>query len=277
MIAELRGRNALLTGAAGGLGGAIAERLASEGVNLALTDFEAPEQLAETVRGAGVRAEALAADLTDPAQRDSLLAAAEARLGPIDLLVNSAGVEVIAPLVEMTPAEVDLVLAVNLRAPAALVQQAVPGMIERGGGHVVGIASLAGKFGPGWASTYAATKAALIALNQSLRHEHADDPVSFSCLVPGFIGERGMIRAFEDSGIEIPAGLGTSPLEAIPEAMMKALRTGRGEVIVSKGRPMKPLLTLNALAPRLTERIVRSSGLATVFRGVAEKRGRLGR
>src|SRR3954453_4224977 len=125
---ELRGRNALLTGAAGGLGGYIARALAAEGVNLALSDLPGAdlEPLAEELRARGARVEIVAADLADAEERGYLFARAEEALGQIDILVNNAGVEFASPFTEAAAEQIDRITAVNLAAVMELKRQALP-------------------------------------------------------------------------------------------------------------------------------------------------------
>jgi short-subunit dehydrogenase len=274
---DLRGRTALLTGAAGGLGGHIARGLASEGVSLALSDLpgDGLEARAREIRETGTGAKALPADLLDSEQRDRLVAAAEEAVGPIDILVNNAGIEMTAPVVKYRSDELERILEVNLIAPFALIRSVLPGMLERGRGHVVSIASLAAKTSPAYLAPYGMTKAGVVALTQSLRAEHADDPVGFSAICPGFVRGEGMIEPVEEAGTDIPAAMGTSPPELVPRAVIRSIRRDLPEVVISHRRPIKLLLALYVLAPRFTERLLFRSGASHAFRKATEHRGRL--
>lgn len=276
---ELRGSTALLTGAAGGLGGHIARGLSAEGVKLALSDLSAEplEARAGEVRDSGGRAEAVPADLLDASQRDSLVERAEQVIGPIDLLVNNAGVEATAPLIEFSEEEIDRSLAVNLRAPMALIRAAVPGMLERGRGHVVSVASLAAKFAPAYMAPYAVAKAGLVALTQALRAEHSDEPVGFSVICPGFVAGEGMTEILLRNGTEIPASFGSSPPELVPRAVIRCVERDLPEVVITHRRPTRLVMALQALAPRGAERLLAATGAPYVFRTTTERRGRLPR
>jgi short-subunit dehydrogenase len=157
----IQGRNALLTGAEGGLGPDIARALAGKGVNLALSGL--PDQrdallaLRDEVRALGSRAEVVAADLTVPDELDTLGVRAEDALGPVEILVNNAGVELTAAYAEFTRQELEWIVSVNLLAPLVLTRHVLRGMRERGSGHVVFMASLAGKMGSPYNHPYSAT------------------------------------------------------------------------------------------------------------------------
>ncbi|HEU0251175.1 MAG TPA: SDR family oxidoreductase, partial [Solirubrobacteraceae bacterium] len=191
---ELKGRTALVTGASGGLGTHIAKRLAREGVDVAVSGRREPElqRVAEELRQLGVKAAAIPADLADLDNIDPLVEGVEAELGAVDLLVNNAGVENVAAFTTYTREELTSMVDVNLTAPLLLTHRLAPGMLERGRGHVVFIASVAGKVGPAFSEPYAATKAGLVGLTQSLRSEYLNAPVGFSVICPGFIAGDGM-------------------------------------------------------------------------------------
>jgi short-subunit dehydrogenase len=271
---ELRDRTVLLTGAAGGLGSHIARALAGRGANLALAGLEAEreplEELRDELTGAGVRAEALYADLTDREQLESLYGRAEQALAAPDVLVNNAGIGVTAAFHEFTRRELERIVAVNLTAPMLLTRHVVERMLERGHGHVVQIASVAGKVGTPYNEPYSATKAGLIALNQSLRAEYADAPVGFSAVCPGFVAGAGMS---ERAGGRLPfLARGAGP-EAVGGAVVSAIERDRPEVITG-ARLLRVLLAGSALAPRLGERILRRVGTHEVFERMARARRR---
>ena len=147
---ELRGRTALVTGASGGLGAHLARRLAREGMDVALTARREAElsALAVELGTLGVRAVALPADLSDLSQIDPLLERAEAALGPLDLLLNNAGMELAGAFTALTREELTGMVDLNLTAPLLLTHRVLGGMLARGRGHVVFISSLAGKSRP---------------------------------------------------------------------------------------------------------------------------------
>jgi short-subunit dehydrogenase len=274
---QLRGANALITGAAGGLGGHIARTLSKEGCSLVLTDLpgDALEARGTELSSGGVQVTVFGADLRDPHQLGSLVARAEDASGPIDVLVNNAGLEFTAPFVHFTDEEIDAVMDVNLQAPMSLIRQAVPGMIQRRRGHVVTMASLAGRISPAYMATYGLTKAALIALTQSLRAEHVDDPVGFSAICPGFVGGAGMVEPLVAAGTEFTSAVPLAPPEMVGAAVVRAIRKDLPDVTFVHRRPIRAVLAMYALAPRFTERLLLRGGTSHVFSATARARGRL--
>jgi short-subunit dehydrogenase len=272
---DLRGKNVLLTGAGGGLGGFIAEELALAGANIALSDLDGADTPALARRLAascGARTAVVAADLADPAQVETLVARAEEALGPIDVLVNNAAIEVTSAFTGFTREEFERVIALNLVVPMELTRHALPGMLERGSGHVVFVSSLSGKTGFPYNQPYAATKAGLIALCQSLRLEYAEAAVGFSVICPGFVSELGIgARALGDQ--KLPFMLRAVQPDRVARALVNAIGRDHAEVVVS-GAPARPVLVLGALFPRLAERVLRSIGLSRVAGGIARRRGR---
>ena len=274
---QLRGRTALVTGASGGLGAHLARRLAREGMNVALAARRERElsALAEELEELGVRAAALPADLSDLDQVDLLIERTEVALGPLDLLVNNAGVESVGAFTVCTREELTATMDLNLTAPMLLTHRVLPGMLARRRGHVVFISSLGGKSGPAYDEPYAATKAGLIGLNQSLRAEYSHEPVGFSVVCPGFIVGDGMYQRMLDQGIRASRLVGETTVEKVVEAIVRAIRRDLPEVIES-GAPIRPALALAQLAPRLAERIAPLFGVNELFRRTAVSRGRGG-
>jgi short-subunit dehydrogenase len=274
---QLRGRTALVTGASGGLGAHLARRLAREGMHVALAARREPElsALAAELEALGVRAVALPADLSDLEQVDPLIERAEAALGPLDLLVNNAGVELVGVFTGYTREELTAMVDLNLTAPMLLTHRVVSGMLARGRGHVVFISSLGGKLGPAYDEPYAATKAGLIGLNQSLRDEYRQAPIGFSVVCPGFIAGDGMYQRMVERGIRANRLMGETTVEKVVDAVVRAVRRDLPEVIES-GAPIRPALAFAQLAPGLAERIAPLFGVNELFRRAAVARGRGG-
>jgi short-subunit dehydrogenase len=273
-VEELRGRNALVTGAGGGLGGYIARALATEGVNLALTDLaQAPlDTLTAELRGRVVTVEHSAADLRDPEARQGLVGWAEDSLGPLDILVNNAGVEVGGSFTHLTRDELQAIVEVNLLASMDLTRMVLPGMLERGRGHIVNLASLAGRVPAPYLAAYSATKHGVVGFTHALRTENGEEPVGFSAICPSFVTRVGMWARFEDQ-ISAPGMIGTVTPEAVGEAVVRAIRKNLAEVIVST-RPVRPLVWLNAGAPRLASKLARTRFLKEFSEQYARVRGR---
>jgi short-subunit dehydrogenase len=272
---ELRGRVALVTGASGGLGTHIARSLAREGMNVAVSGRreDALARVSTELSALGVKAVAVPADLADLTQVDPLLEGVEAQLGSIDLLVNNAGVESIGAFTSYTREELTSMVDVNLTAPLLLTHRLTPGMLERGRGHVVFIASVAGKLGPAFNEPYAATKAGLVGLTQSLRAEYIEAPIGFSVVCPGFIAGDGMYARMAEDGHRSNRVMGETTPEKIAAAVVRATRDDCAEIIES-GAPIRPMLALAQLAPGLVERVAPHFGVTELFRRVAISRGR---
>jgi short-subunit dehydrogenase len=273
---NLQGGVALVTGASGGLGTHIARRLAREGMSVAVSGRreDALAQVAAELGALGVKSAAVPADLSDLTQVDPLIEGVESALGPVDVLVNNAGVESVGAFTSYTRDELTSMVDVNLTAPLLLTHRLTPGMLERGRGHVVFISSVAGKIGPAFNEPYAATKAGLVALTQSLRAEYLEAPVGFSVVCPGFIAGDGMYARMVQEGHSSNRIMGETTTEKITQAVVRAIRDDRAEIVES-GAPIRPMLALAQLAPGLMERLAPRFGITDLFRSVAADRGRL--
>lgn len=271
----LQGGTALVTGASGGIGTHIARRLAREGMNVAVSGRR-EDALAEVVAeltALSVKAVSVPADLSDLSQVDPLVDGVEAALGPIDVLVNNAGVESVGAFTTYTRDELTSMVDVNLTAPLLLTHRLTPGMLTRGQGHVVFISSVAGKIGPAFNEPYAATKAGLVGLTQSLRAEYLDDPIGFSVICPGFVAGDGMYARMAQDGHRSNRVMSETTTEKIADAVVRAIREDRPEIIES-GAPIRPMLALAQLSPGLIERLTPRVGVTDLFRRVAASRGR---
>lgn len=273
---DLSGRTVLVTGASGGLGTHIAKRVAREGMNVAVSGRreDALAQVVGELESLGVKAGAVPADLGDLSTIDPLVEGVEAMFGSIDVLVNNAGVESIGAFTSYSREELSSMVDVNLTAPLLLTHRLVPGMLERGRGHVVFISSVAGKIGPAFNEPYAATKAGLIGLTQSLRAEYLHAPVGFSVICPGFIAGDGMYERMVQEGHSSNRMMGETTTEKISDAVVRAIREDKAELIES-GAPVRPMLAAAQVAPGLVERVAPKFGITELFRGVAVARGRV--
>ena len=267
---ELRGRSAVVTGASRGIGPYTARALAREGVNLALAarSAEELEKVAQELAGLGVRAVAVPTDVTDDAARRALVERAEAELGPVDILVNNAGIEEVSRFARQAPEGIVKIIETNVIASMLLARQVLPGMLERRRGHIINMASLAGKKGMGFISVYSATKAALIEWTAALRAELEGSGVGVSVICPGFVSQAGMFAGY---GRPAPRLAGTVRPERVGSAVVRAIRNDLQEVLVSPS-PIRPLLALNTLAPGLGNAVVKRMGIVGMFRGLAEER-----
>ena len=183
---DLTGKCALVTGASGGLGGAIARALHGQGAIVALsgTRRDALERLAADL---GERAHVAPCDLSDSAAVEALIPAAEAAMGGLDILVNNAGMTRDNLFMRMKDAEWDAVIAVNLPAAFRLSRAALRGMMKRRHGRIIGITSIVGVTGNPGQGNYAAAKAGMIGMSKALAQEVASRGITVNCVAPGFI------------------------------------------------------------------------------------------
>ena len=206
---DLNGKTALVTGASGGLGGAIARALHAQGATVALsgTRREALDALASELKE---RVHVLPCDLSDAAQVEALVPAAEKAMGGLDILVNNAGLTRDGLIMRMKDEDWDKVIAVNLSAAFRLSRAAVKGMMRRKSGRIVSITSVVGVTGNPGQANYCASKAGLIGMTKSLAAEIASRGVTVNCVAPGFI-ESPMTDALNEKQKEailssVPAG-----------------------------------------------------------------------
>ncbi|OFI40042.1 short-chain dehydrogenase [Arthrobacter sp. SW1] len=181
------GRTAFVTGAGGGIGSAIAERLAAEGAHVVVCDVreDAATEVTDRLAAAGHSAEALAFDLLDPAACAAAVNDVVARRGRLDVLVNNAGVNRRGDLLALREDDWDLSFAVNVDAIFHLCRAAVPHMIDAGGGAIVNTASQWGLYPVPGHLAYNVTKAAVVALTKNLARDHAPQGVRVNAVAPG--------------------------------------------------------------------------------------------
>jgi len=193
---SLSGRRALVTGASGGIGQAIAAALHGQGAAVALsgTRVDALEALAQRL---GERAHVTPADLGTPDGADALVKAAETALGGIDILVNNAGVTRDGLLVRMKDEDWQLVLDLNLSAGFRLARAALRGMMRQRFGRIIGIGSVVGATGNPGQANYAASKAGMVGFSKALAQEVAARGITVNCVAPGFI-ETAMTQALSE-------------------------------------------------------------------------------
>ena len=219
------GRVAVITGASGALGHAIARRLARDGYDLALhyrSGEEEAQRLAVSLQRDGVRALPVQADVCGQEEVDAMIRVVEEELGPIAVLVNNAGLVRDRTLARLTEDDWDVVLDTNLRGAFLLCKATVPRMRERRAGRVVNISSIVGAMGNYGQINYAASKAGLIGLTKSLAREVARDQVTVNAICPGFM-DTPMVRSVpqtvqEKLVAQIPLGRFGEP-EAVGEAV----------------------------------------------------------
>jgi len=222
---ELSGKAALVTGASGGIGGAIARALHGAGATVALSGTRlAPlEALAAEL---GERARVLPCDLSDGAAVEALPKAAVEAMGAVDILVNNAGITRDQLFMRMSDADWETVLAVNLTSVMRLSRGVLRGMMKARWGRIVNVSSVVGVTGNPGQANYAASKAAVIGMSKSLAAEVASRGITVNCVAPGFIATAmtGVLSDEQKARIagQIPAGRMGTPAEIAAAALFLA-------------------------------------------------------
>ncbi|MEQ1564441.1 MAG: SDR family oxidoreductase [Myxococcota bacterium] len=246
---------ALVTGGARGIGRATAVALAATGARVAIADLDA-DAVRDTARAIGATGWAL--DVTDAAAFAATVEAVQAELGPIDVLVNNAGIMSAGAFLDQDPRLDDRQIDVNLRGVIHGMRAVLPGMLGRGRGHVVNVASVAGRVGVPYTAVYAATKHAVVGLTEAVRHEYRDRGVWFTYVLPSIVRT------------ELTSGLGRlrypPPIEPedVAAAIVGALSSHRVDVFVPRFARLSTVLP--SLLPRsVVERVGRWFGVNDVF------------
>jgi len=224
---SLHGKVVAITGGARGIGKATAQALARKGARVAIGDLDA-ELAAETAQGLGSGAIGLELDVTKRSSFADFLAQVEERVGPLDVIVNNAGIMPIGPFVEEDDATAHRMVDINLHGVIYGTKLAMPGMIRRNAGHIVNIASQAGKAGLPGGATYCATKHAVVGLSEAVRAELNETEVEVSCVMPAVVNtELG-------SGLVDTRGVKKLEPEEVADAIVEALEFPRFDVFVPK-------------------------------------------
>jgi 3-oxoacyl-[acyl-carrier protein] reductase len=207
---SLEGRVALVTGGSGGIGRAIALALSAAGASVAIgygANDASAHQLAGQITAAGGRAAALSADLAYAAEVIRLAEEAEHAFGPVDVLVNNAGLGPVQDLEAISVEDFDEIIGVNLRAPFLLAQRLLPGMASRGYGRVLFMSSVAAFTGGVVGPHYAASKSGLHGLTHSLAARFAAQGITVNALAPALISDTGMFPGDPDEQVRrVPVG-----------------------------------------------------------------------
>ena len=193
----LEGKTALITGAARGIGKAIALKYASEGCNIAFTDLEVNLETEQEIAALGVKAKSYASNAADFAQTEEVVKTVKEEFGSIDILVNNAGITKDGLMLRMTEQQWDAVIAVNLKSAFNFIHACVPVMMRQRSGSIINMASVVGVHGNAGQANYAASKAGLIALAKSIAQEMGPKGIRANAIAPGFI-ETAMTAALPD-------------------------------------------------------------------------------
>ena len=253
------GRVCAVTGAANGMGRAFALELAREGALLAACDLDDAglESLRAEPEVAVRRSLVERLDVADADSRARFIARVEAALGPVDLLVNNAGVGAGGPFVEIAGEDWTWLRAINLDAPLDFMRLVIPGMVARGRGHILNIASAAGLVAFPYISTYVASKHAIVGLSRTLHHELKPKGVSVTVACPGIV-RTGILDRGRTHGIDLEEmrkifRFGIEPDVAV-RRMLDATR--RGKEMVIPNHDMKAAYFLYRLCPAPIDALV---------------------
>jgi len=271
---KLGNRVAIVTGASRGLGPYMARALAAENMRLVLSARSLPELEARAaeIREAGGQAIAVQGDVTSAADRQRLVDAARAEFGRIDVLVNNAGIELTAHFEHQPEDEIARVIEVNLTSAMLLTRLVTPIMLERKAGHVVNVASLAGKVAVPYSIPYAASKAGMIGFTESFRAEFRKRGLSASVVCPTFVDEAGMYQDMQDqAGVKANFLTGVVTPKKVASDVVKAIKRDRPEMLVYRG-PGRLVTGFAELAPGLFERIYPLFQANKVFNQLADLR-----
>lgn len=252
---DLRGKRALVTGASAGIGLATGRALAAAGAEVVLLSEreEELEAAAEALREAGAAAHALVVDLSRPEAVEWAVERAEALAGPLDLLVNNAGVGLQASLLEESLADVRFLFEVNFFALVALCQQALRSMAARGRGHIINVSSASAKRGLPRLNAYTASKGAVHTFTQSLRMEARPLGVAVSEVLPISTATRFFEAAENRAGVPYQAGGLIQSADYVAEQIVRCARRPVPEVYPSRSVLLP--FALEALMPNLVDRL----------------------
>jgi len=237
----IAGRVVALTGGARGIGRATAEALARAGARVAVGDLDV-EQAERAATAIGGECFAAHVDVTDRDSFARFLDAAEERLGPLDVMVNNAGIIHLGPFLEEDDLATARQLDVNLRGVIHGMKEALPRLRGRPHAHLVNVASSAGKLTPPGSATYTATKHAVVGLTEAVRAEHRGSGIEFSIVMPAIVRTEMVAGYREARGFRV-----LEPAE-VAEAIVETLRRPRVDVWVP--RSLGPTMRLRALMPR---------------------------
>ena len=271
---KLGNRVAIITGASRGLGPYMARALSAEGMRLVLAARSLPEleTVAADIRDAGGKAIAVQADVFSADDRRRLVETAKAEYGRINVLVNNAGIELTAHFEDQPEEEIASVIDVNLTSAMLLARLVTPIMLEKKSGHVVNVASLAGKVPVPFSIPYAASKAGMIGFTESYRSEFRKRGLSASVICPTFVSDAGMYQEMRDrTGVKANFLTGVVSPEKVAKDVVKAIKRDRPEMIVYRG-PGRVVAGLSELAPGLFERVYPVFQTNKVFGQLADAR-----
>lgn len=257
---ELAGKVVLITGGSRGLGLVMARQLVAQGARVAICARD-PDELRRAKADLSDEVLTVTCDLTDPDQIERLIAEVHVGLGPVDVLINNAGIIQVGPMKLMTIEDYEAAMATHFWAPLRLSLAVLPKMLERGSGRIVNISSIGGRIAVPHLLPYTASKFALVGLSEGMRAELAKDDVKVTTVVPGLVRTGSPVHALFKGQHEaeykwFAAGdsshLTAMQAERAARQIISAMRRGRPEIVLSM--QAKLAWRLFALAPGLAQR-----------------------
>lgn len=262
MRSGLQGRVIAITGGARGIGLAVAQDLHAQGASVVIGDIDA-ELVTKEAAALGMDVLGLELDVTDEKSFAGFIGAVEARYGTLDVLVNNAGIMPIGAFLDESAGLASRALEINVGGALIGMKSALPGMVRRGRGHIVNMASIAGKSPVPGGLTYAATKAAVVSMTESARVEFGGHGIKFTCVMPSFTNT-DLIK-----GTKGTKGIKTVEPEDVAKAIRKALIKPRPDVFVPG--VLGPIaFTQPLMGRRLRDRVNHLLGADRVFLEVDE-------
>ena len=256
---ELKGAVAIVTGASRGLGVHIAEDLARKGADLALAARSADdlETTKERVEELGIKAIAVPTDVTKRRDLMSLVKRTTNELGPPDVLINNAGIEHLSRFQDVSLDDIESIIKTNVVALEILTRLIVPTMIDRMHGHIVNIASLAGKTAAPFNTVYSSSKHAVVGFSWSLREELKPHGIGVSVVCPTYVSDAGMFASARTSD---PPNISNSVTPAqVASATIEAIERDRAELVVAPGLS-RFVDVFHAISPEVTTNVARRTG-----------------
>lgn len=253
---QFKDRTALITGAASGIGKALAIALASEGCHLCLVDIHADGlmQLTRELRSANVRVREFVCDLTNTAALDLMARHAVQASGGIDLLINNAGIAWYGPTDSMTHAQWDRLMSINLLAPIRLTQQLLPELLRRPDPHIVNMCSVSGLVAGGRFTAYHTSKFGLVGFTEALRAEYRRKGVGVTAICPGPVLTNlyaSAAGARSDRAVPTPPRWMCATPERVAKVTLRAIRRNRRQVLITPTAHV--LFQLKRFAPWLID------------------------
>lgn len=269
-LKELRGKVVLITGAARGMGRLHAMNFAREGSRVVITDLDGGEldKTEAEMRGEGHEVASYVHDVSDREGCFELARKVEAEVGPIDVLVNNAGITTAEYVMDTTENTFRRIIDVNYLGPVWIMHAVIPGMIGRGSGHVVNVCSIVAKVAPPKLGAYNASKSALLSITDTIRQELKGSGVNFTIVNPGYIAT-GMFE-----GARVPLITHWQDPQKVADALVDAVKKNKAEIFVPRFMTLVASAVRGLGLPRLVDLSFGTLGAKKSFETMHEDRGR---